>query len=101
MEEFGTIDTEFKLLLAEKRHKEVTKLLTDLLHNINNVDNKAVITLLNSILVTTSEIPVGIKLIMESILNKLDTLKPVSKEYVFDILRNKEGYIYKVIAKQG
>lgn len=93
-------DLQFDLLLQEKRHKELIKILTAILKNIETADTDSTKEAITILLQKTNDIPSSIQSIADAIMTKIEKLHSTKSEWIFDITRDSYGYITTLTAKK-
>jgi cell surface protein SprA len=97
-------DIEFELLLKEKRHKELIKLLSKILTNLETDSiSKSIELSINKLLDKSinDDLPSSISSIGKIIIDKLEELKnPKPQEWKFKIIRDNAGYISELIGNR-
>lgn len=102
MEEVQIDNVGFESLLREKRHKELFKVLTEILNKLktySSVDLSSVQQLLENIHNVQKEVPASINALSAAILKKMEQVNKPS-EWTFVIDRDSSGYITTITAKQ-
>ena len=93
-------DLQFDLLLQEKRHKELIKILTAILKNIETADTDSTKAAIELLLQKTNDIPSSIQSIADAIMTRIEKMNSKQSEWIFDISRDSYGYITTLTAKK-
>lgn len=93
-------NSEFDLLIKDKRHKELISILKSILKNLDGVNKETTRDLLELLISKSDTLPTSIQSIATVIIAKMEELHDKDREWEFEVNRNDYGYITTVTAKR-